>query len=302
MRAWGLGVVLLAVGAGALAADPAQPPSWSGLIWKDAALKIEGRGEARLDGGPFTLGVVANGRVFGALVDMLQKAPGKVDPVWKDWAEKINWEKETVAYVILTVPTNRLSLKGFEAPKDGKAALQIRWDGIEPLYKDAFPAVFVRVPRENLKKLVFQVNGKQLSEFEFRGAAEAAVPAPKVFEARFLKLPEGTRPRDLPQDKDGARAISLEDTEKTYGKKVAEEMKKQLDPEKEELVVVHWKTTGPPYAQLVAYPSTTERVDFVVEAPKLTPAEAERRGQTPGIGVTFCAVTRGSKLTFTPEK
>lgn len=68
--------------------------------------------------------------------------------------DDIDFDRHMVVYAVFDAQTNALSFKRFDSA-DGVGALHIQWDGIEPFYGTATPAVFAVIERGNLSALTF---------------------------------------------------------------------------------------------------------------------------------------------------
>jgi hypothetical protein len=73
---------------------------------------------------------------------------------------EIDWIRQRVAYVILDAQTNSLAFN--RLGRDGSSGvIVVDWDGIEPFYEDATPAVLVLVDVRNLEQLRFEVSAAE---------------------------------------------------------------------------------------------------------------------------------------------
>ncbi len=69
---------------------------------------------------------------------------------------EIDWQRQIVAYAVFDGQTNDVALHGFST--DGSTGvLAIDWDGIEPHYEDATPAVIAVIDVANLDTLRFEL-------------------------------------------------------------------------------------------------------------------------------------------------
>jgi len=72
----------------------------------------------------------------------------------------VDWDRQVVLYVILEENTNRLRFAEWNKPQNGQGELVFFWDGIEPFYKDSYPALVHVVDKANLQSVQFSIKGR----------------------------------------------------------------------------------------------------------------------------------------------
>ena len=156
-----LSVAFLAASISVRAGDKKPPEgSFSGLIHDKAVDKLAKPISKKSGSSTFALSVFTDAKAFQAFTDAagLKKLPFEVD-----------FDKQAVVVAVLKEHTNRLRFKSWNV-KDGTGELVFFWDGIEPFYKDRYPAVLYRVDRKGLDRVAIRVNGsdKTLGEIDLK--------------------------------------------------------------------------------------------------------------------------------------
>ncbi len=130
----------------ALQGQDDKPPksSFAGLINDKSMDKLVKPTDTIVNNSPFALSIISDAKAFQAFTDAagLKKSPFDVD-----------WDKQAVVVVVLKVHTNRLLFKQWTT-KDNIGELTCYWDGIEPHYRDCFPALMHRFDKTGLNKVV----------------------------------------------------------------------------------------------------------------------------------------------------
>jgi hypothetical protein len=282
-------------------AEETDAQGWSGLIHKSSVDKLKGRVDKKFNGAPYSVAVIQSADDLKAFLDTVEARERQKNPVWTTW-RKADFSKEVVVCVVLTTPTNKLSMKGWTAPKEGTGTLSISWSGIEPFYGEFYPAVLVRVPVKDLKKINVQVDGKPLAELPVAVKKGMRQTGRAVFLVFAQKNPEGEQkkpavrkletPKNLPfaTDDPGVKTFeSLEALKKALGEQIGATLGKGVDFAKEQVVQVRYNTSGPPFGTLeFEVDEKKKAVEFYVKEPKVNV-----RGQALKLGREFFVVPRG---------
>lgn len=130
------------------------------------------------------------------------------------------------------------------------------------------------------------------------GGSDDAEPAGKPIKARALKVSE--RPFEL-GGKDKLTAFKTEaELEKAVGKKLAAELARQVKFADEQVVVVSYFTSGPPFGELkheVKGKGKKAAVEFYCKEPAVA-----QRGEAAKIGLDFFAVPKGVAVKYLGKK
>src|SRR5262249_36138523 len=155
------------------------------------------RADTKLQNAPFTTGVIRDAQAFEAFATATTPKNAVAKDACREWRQSIDWKRELVVYVVQTVQSNRLTFKGWEAPKDGTGTLKIGWEGIEPFYPKHYPAVLCRVPRQDLQKIKVLVNDKTLAEIKL-GPGNTGGAGGKLRPEDLKPLVKNANPDQLP--------------------------------------------------------------------------------------------------------
>jgi hypothetical protein len=142
-------VTLVTAVAGHAGEDGKPFTTYTGLIRQQAVDKLDRPSQLKVVSSTFVVGVLSDGPAYQAFA----RAAGL--PAAPD----IDWNRHALVYVILRDNTNRVRLEQWSIGPDGTGLLQFHWDGIEPYYHGAFPALLHKVDKKGLKQVVVQLVG-----------------------------------------------------------------------------------------------------------------------------------------------
>jgi len=122
------------------------------------------------------------------------------------------------------------------------------------------------------------------------GTGPAAADEKKPVQVRPLKL-TGLRFMDTGQQVTVLKSTA--DVEKAAGKSAADQVAKLVNFDKEDVVLVRWTSSGPPFDSL-EYEVKGNAVEFYLK----DPTKGGIRGQALRLGADFFAVTKGATVTL----
>ncbi len=153
-----VGLILALAPAAGLAAEGRKPAdSWAGLVNSKGINGLAGLTDKKASGSTFAVAVYTDAKAYQAFADaaaLKDRGRRLAFPAAAD----IDWTTHGVVAVVLKAHTNWLSFKGWSV-KDGAGELVFVWRGVEPLWRDAYPALIHKVARKDLKKVTVKYVG-----------------------------------------------------------------------------------------------------------------------------------------------
>jgi hypothetical protein len=134
-----------------------EPFKYQGLIMHKSVDKLPKPTEVTMNGSKFAIGVIKDAKEYEAFA----AAAGlpKADVKWGD---------EGIAYVILKEHTNRLRFGSIGYTRNFGCEVKFEWDGIEPFYKDRYPAMLCTVNMRSLEWISFEQGGKEFTRIKLK--------------------------------------------------------------------------------------------------------------------------------------